>query len=280
MAEILIGTSGYSYHEWVGPVYPEGTKTGCYLPYYAGLFPTVELNFTYYGMPKAENLAKMLADGGPNLTFAIKAHQSMTHKIDPLKWEEEAKIYLAAIEPMQEAKRLEAVLFQFPYSFGYTDENRRYLDKLLKTFNGVPSAVEFRKADWYNQKVIENMKSRAISLVSLDMPDLPKLPPQMDVVTSPLAYIRLHGRNKEAWWGSDDHATRYDYLYTDSEVEAWVDRIKRITEQAQRILVYFNNHPFGKAVRNAQTLSTLLLKKMGFMGGKELNNVGTVYSPS
>jgi uncharacterized protein YecE (DUF72 family) len=246
------------------------------LPYYAGLFPTVELNFTYYGMPKAENLAKMLADGGPNLTFTIKAHQSMTHKIDPLKWEEEAKIYLAAIEPMLEAKRLEAVLFQFPYSFGFTDENRRYLDKLLKTFNGVPSAVEFRKADWYNGKVIESMKSRAISL---DMPDLPKLPPQMDVVTSPLAYIRLHGRNKEAWWGSGDHA-RYDYLYTDSEVEAWADRIKRITEQAQRILVYFNNHPSGKAVRNAQTLSALLLKKMRSMGGKKMYNGGTVGSPS
>jgi uncharacterized protein YecE (DUF72 family) len=64
----------------------------------------------------------------------------------------------------------------------------------------------------------------------------------MDVVTAPLAYIRLHGRNKEAWWGEDDH-TRYDYLYADSEIEAWVAGIQRITEQAQRILVYFNNHP-------------------------------------
>jgi uncharacterized protein YecE (DUF72 family) len=73
--DILIGTSGYSYHEWVGVVYPENTKPKDYLSCYSGLFPTVELNFAYYGMPKAENLAKMLVDGGEKLTFAIKAHK-------------------------------------------------------------------------------------------------------------------------------------------------------------------------------------------------------------
>ena len=263
MAEILIGTSGYSYHDWVGPVYPEGTNAKLYLTLYAGLFPTVELNYTYYAMPKAVNMAKTLSDGGPGLTFAIKAHKTLTHEINPDRWEGEAKTYMTAIEPVLEAKRLEAVLFQFPYSFRYSDENRRYLDKLLKYFNGVPAAVEFRKSDWYSGKVIDAMKSRAIPLVSLDLPELPKLPPVMDVVTAPVSYIRLHGRNKDAWWGTDDYA-RYDYLYTDSEVEAWADRIKRISDQAERILVYFNNHPFGKAVRNAQTLEKLL-RKMGLI---------------
>jgi uncharacterized protein YecE (DUF72 family) len=69
MAQILIGTSGYSYHEWVGPVYPIGTKPTEYLSRYAGLFPTVELNFSYYQMPKAANLSKMLLDGGPTPGF-------------------------------------------------------------------------------------------------------------------------------------------------------------------------------------------------------------------
>ena len=259
MAEILIGTSGYSYNEWVGPVYPEGTKQKDFLACYASLFPTVELNFSYYKMPEAKNMAKMLIDGGQSLTFAIKAHKTLTHEINPAQWESEAKTYITAIEPALQEKRLEAVLFQFPYSFQYTTDNRRYLDKLLKFFSGVPVAVEFRKADWYTGKVIDSMKKRNVPLISLDMPELPKLPPAMDVVTAPLAYIRLHGRNKEAWWGNDDHA-RYDYLYTDSEVDAWADRIKRITEQAQRILVFFNNHPFGKAVRNAQTLEKMLKK--------------------
>jgi uncharacterized protein YecE (DUF72 family) len=264
---ILIGTSGYSYHEWVGTVYQEGTKEGDYLECYSGLFPTVELNFSYYQMPKAQNLANMLVKSGENLTFSIKAHKTLTHEINLSLWEEEAKTYLTAIESILGAGRLEAVLFQFPYSFKYEDDNRRYLDKLLKYFKDVPKAVEFRKTDWYNRKVIDGMKERNIPLVSLDIPELPKLPPSTDVVTAPLAYIRLHGRNKEAWWGSDEHA-RYDYMYTDREIETWADRIKRITEQAKRILIYFNNHPFGKAVRNAQTLAKMLNKLGLIMGGK------------
>ena len=280
MAEILIGTSGYSYPEWVGPVYPEGTKQKDFLRCYAGLFPTVELNFSYYKMPEAKNLANMLVDGGPDLGFSIKAHQTLTHKIEAGKWEDEAKTYLAAIEPLAEAKRLDAVLFQFPYSFHYTPENRKYLGKLLTLFEAVPAVVEFRTADWYTTNMIEGMRSRSVPLVALDMPELKGLPPSVDIVTAPVAYIRLHGRNSEAWWGKDDHA-RYDYLYTDNEVEAWADRIKRITEQAQRILVYFNNHPFGKAVRNAQTLEKLL-KKTGLLmaGGKEVQNGNADGMPS
>jgi len=268
MAEILIGTSGYSYKEWVGPVYPEGTKTKDYLPMYSKLFPTVELNFSYYGMPKAENLAKMLEDGGDKLTFSIKAHKTLTHEIDPAKWEGEAATFIKAIEPMLSAGRLEAVLFEFPYSFKYSVDNRTYLDKLIKNFKdaNVPIAVEFRKADWFNQKVIEGMRSRNVPLVSLDMPELPNLPPLMDIVTAPLAYIRLHGRNNEAWWGSDGHE-RYNFSYSDSEVQAWADRVQRISEQAQRIIIYFNNHPFGFAAKNAQTLIKLLIK-LGLLGGK------------
>ena len=117
MAEVVIGTSGYSYHDWVGPVYPEGTQPKNYLPHYAELFSTVELNFSYYSMPKAENLAKMLVDGGPDLSFSIKAHKTLTHEINPGLWQGEAKTYLMAIEPFLEAGRLDAVLFQFPYSF-------------------------------------------------------------------------------------------------------------------------------------------------------------------
>ena len=280
MAEILIGTSGYSYNEWVGPVYPEATKQKDFLACYSALFPTVELNFSYYKMPDAKNMAKMLVDGGPCLSFAIKAHRTLTHEINPSLWKGEAKTYLSAIEPMLEAGRLEAVLFQFPYSFHYTPENRRYLGDLLNYFKGVPVAVEFRGADWCIGKVIEGMKNREVPLVSLDMPELKGLPPNMDVVTAPLVYIRLHGRNKEAWWGKDDHA-RYDYLYSDSEIEAWAGRIKSISEQAQRILVFFNNHPFGKAVRNAQTLEKLLIE-MGILkaGGKEMQDGGSGGLPS
>jgi len=262
MAQILIGTSGYSYADWVGPVYPEGTKPGKYLPLYSEMFPTVELNFSYYKMPKARNLAKMLTDSGKTLTFSIKAYQSLTHDIKH-NWTEDAKIYLEEIEPLQGSGRLEAVLFQFPYSFRYNDDNRIYLDKLLKYFRDVPVAVEFRKTDWYCEKVIEGMAKREVALAALDMPELPNLPQTLDLVTAPFAYVRLHGRNKGAWWGNNANE-RYNYLYTDSELGMVADKIKALSEKAKRLLIYLNNHYSGKAVRNGQTLEGVL-KKMGIL---------------
>jgi uncharacterized protein YecE (DUF72 family) len=210
-------------------------------------------------MPKVSNLTKMLITGGPDLTFSIKAYRSLTHEINPASWEGDAKTYRQAIDPVLQAGRLEAVLFQFPPKFTYEADKRRYLDKLLACFKGIPAAVEFRTSEWYTNRVIEGMRERGVSLVFLDMPELKDLPPLIDVVTAPFAYIRLHGRNGEAWHGSDE-AARYDYLYHDNELEAWVDRIKRIMVQTNRVLVYFNNHPRGQAVKNAQTLAAILDK--------------------
>jgi uncharacterized protein YecE (DUF72 family) len=259
MEKILIGTCGYHYTEWIGPVYPEGTKKDEFLPLYAAMFPTLELDYTYYQMPTASQLKGMLEKSGPALILSAKAHESLTHKVSPGTWEEDAAAYLKAIEPLLEAKRLGAVLFQFPYSFHYKPDQRRYLDKLLAYFKGVPQAVEFRNSEWINNRVIDALRERGAALASLDMPDLKGLPPDTDVLTSSIAYIRLHGRNKEAWWGSDA-AARYDYLYSDKELETWEDRIKRIVVKADRILVYFNNHSRGQAVDNAKILIKILTK--------------------
>jgi len=256
MAKVSIGTCGYSYNEWVGPVYPEGTKREQFLQLYSAMFDTVEIDYTYYAMPKAKNIAK-LAEDGPELTFAIKATDVLTHRVDPFKWQDDAKTYIEGIEPLRENRRLEAVLFQFPYSFHYTDENRRYLGKILGAFSGISSAVEFRNDEWLNSRVIDGLKERKVALVGLDMPDLEKLPPKTDVVTAPLAYFRLHGRNKETWWGSDS-TSRYDYLYTDSELESAAERLAPIIAQADRIIIYFNNHARGQAVRNAQKLKQII----------------------
>jgi uncharacterized protein YecE (DUF72 family) len=118
----------------------------------------------------------------------------------------------------------------------YEDDNRWYLAKLLDYFKDIPAAVEFRGADWYTGSVFDALRDRGISLVSLDMPELEGLPPLTELVTAKTAYIRLHGRNRETWWGSDKWA-QFNYLYKDQELEAWVDRIRRIIGQADRLLV-------------------------------------------
>ncbi|MCL2209281.1 MAG: DUF72 domain-containing protein [Treponema sp.] len=257
MADILVGTCGYSYKEWIGPVYPEGAKKDQFLALYAGMFGTVELDYTYYSMPKSPNIRRMTEEA-PSLTFAVKAHQSLTHRIDPFKWQDEAKTYIQAVEPLREAGCLEAVLFQFPFSFHYEADNRRYLDRLLSEFSGINSAVEFRNNEWGNNRVFDEFRKRNTAYVSTDMPDLKGLPPVLDVCTSAFSYFRLHGRNTGAWWGSDA-AARYDYLYNGEELEAAVQRIKQIVIKADRLIVYFNNHRRGQAVKNAETLKKLLM---------------------
>ncbi|MCL2127868.1 MAG: DUF72 domain-containing protein [Treponema sp.] len=265
MGTISVGTCGYHYNEWIGPFYPPGTRQEGFLAYYAGKFSVLELNFTYYQMPSAEQLQRMVEACGQKPGFAVKAHRTLTHDVDPAKWPDETKTYLKAIEPLRNAGRLEAVLFQFPHSFHYTADNRRHLGRLLENFSGTPSAVEFRNAEWGNNRVIEELKKRGVAYVSTDLPDLRGLPPVLDVPTSPLAYFRLHGRNAQTWWGSDSKA-RYDYLYSDEELEGAAERIKRIAVKAARVLVFFNNHARGQAVRNAETLKKIL-EKAGLMNG-------------
>jgi uncharacterized protein YecE (DUF72 family) len=255
--EILVGTSGYGYLEWVGPVYAAGSRPDDLLTQYASMLPTVELNFSYYKMPTAEQLARLMAQAGPDLVFSIKANEELTHKIDPSAWKDAARAFMEALEPLRKAERLGAVLFQFPYSFHYEVDHRRYLDAVLAQFAALPLAVEFRNHEWYNNRVLDALRDRRVAIASLDLPALRGLPPVMDVVTSPLAYIRFHGRNGESWWGSDS-ASRYDYLYTDDELEAWAGRVRAIAEKAERILVYFNNHRRGQAVQNARSFAGIL----------------------
>ena len=256
MARILIGTSGYSYTEWVGPVYPEGTKADCFLGSYAKLFPSVELNFSYYRMPVPEQLRSMLAQA-EGLCFSIKAHESLTHAIKPDAWRSSAVTFRSAAAVLQEADALGAVLLQFPFSFHYDPDRRRYLDSLVRELGDLPLAVEFRNSQWYNNRTLDALRERKVALVSLDLPAIPDSPPMMDVVTSTLAYVRLHGRNRETWWGSDA-AARYDYLYSEQELDAIAERVRGLAAAAQLVLVYFNNHRRGQAAKNGRTLTRLL----------------------
>ncbi|MFA5699101.1 MAG: DUF72 domain-containing protein [Sphaerochaeta sp.] len=256
MATILLGTSGYSYPEWVGPFYPTGLKSEEYLAYYAQHFETVELNFSYYRMPQSTQLAYMHQQA-PTLLFSLKAHQSLTHQIDPASYKSSAALFAQAAETLATEGVLLAVLLQFPPSFTYTVEHRCYLDSLLKILSHLPLAVELRSPSWSNKQTLDGLRARFVSFVSVDLPQGANLPPLIDVTTAPLAYVRLHGRNKDAWWGSSNNM-RYDYLYSDAELTAISQRISFLSESAERVVVYFNNHHRGQAVMNAQRLRELL----------------------
>jgi len=260
MAEVRIGTSGYDYLDWRGTFYPAHVGRDEFLSYYSGHFSTLELNFSYYRMPEKKQLAAILRRSEGRVDFSIKAHESLTHRIDAHSWRDAVKQYRGALDPLQEDEKLAAVLLQFPFSFHYTPENRRYLNALLEEMRELPLAVEFRNTEWVSKRVITALQERRVAFCSVDTPRLRGLPPPVDIVTSDLAYIRFHGRNEKNWWGSDA-AARFDYLYNDEELSAWIDRIMVMMNGARQVRVYFNNHRRGQAPANAQMLTSLLARQ-------------------
>ncbi|MBN1347530.1 MAG: DUF72 domain-containing protein [Phycisphaerae bacterium] len=255
--DILIGTSGYSYRDWVGPIYPEGTPQSEYLRLYTQMFPTVELNFSFYRQPEPAMLERMLQTSQGKLGFAVKAFREMTHEVSPDRFQAVADQFRHGIRPLEQAGKLEAVLLQFPYSFHYTRDNREYLARLTDRLAGLPLAVEFRNSEWFHRRVFDGLRKFNLSLVSVDEPRLPKLPPPVEEVTAPLAYVRMHGRNAEKWWDGDNQS-RYDYLYNDDELHEWLGRLAAMAEKASRMLVFFNNHWRGQAAQNAKRLMEMI----------------------
>ena len=253
---VLIGTSGYSYDDWVGPVYPEGTKRQDFLSLYSREFPVVELNFSFYQQPSPRTLERMLTVSGPDFSFALKAHRSITHEIGET-WEKDVQTFRAGLSPLADAGRLAAVLLQFPFSFKYTPESRARLADLCGRLEGLPLAVEFRKSEWLRDTVYEGLRERGAALVSVDEPDLPHLLPAVTETTGRLGYVRFHGRNKANWW-TGNNASRYDYLYNNEELGGWVERIKSIMQRVPLLLVFFNNHWRGNAAQNARDMRRLL----------------------
>lgn len=258
-AALRVGTSGYSYADWRGTVYPEGLPQKEMLAAYARRFDTVELNFSYYRPPEAEHLARMAAIVAPicpDFLFAIKGHRSLTHRIEPT-WTDDADRFRDALAPLIEAERLAAVLLQFPHGFHYTLQNRRHLDALLRRLEGLPLACEFRGAEWFHPRLYAGLKARGVTLVAVDEPDLEGLPPPVAIPTAPVAYLRFHGRNRDNWWRGDN-ASRYDYLYSEAELAEWRGRIAPLRRATRIVFCYFNNHWRGQAATNAAMWRRLL----------------------
>ncbi len=256
MAEIYIGTSGYSYPDWRGVFYPRGMKAHEFLPHYSLRFGFTELNFSYYRQPQEGQCRKFLLQTPAGFLFTLKAHQSLTHQRGP-HWETEAALFREGIAPLEEARRLGAVILQFPYSFGYTRENRLYLSRLLDRLEGLPLAVEFRKKEWQIPSVREGLRNRKTAEVITDSPELPGLPEAQVSRTSDWSYLRFHGRNAENWW-EGDNTSRYDYHYSAEELNHWLGPIGDLARNTRRLFIAFNNHRKGQAVENALTLKEML----------------------
>jgi len=263
---IYIGTSGYSYNDWVGPFYPEKTKKSDFFPYYAERFHFTELNFPYYKQPMPFIVEKIRNKAPDGFQFAVKAHKSLTHEQNE-NWKQQADTYLKGLEPLTEADMLAAVLLQFPYGFHYNFKNRTYLASLCDKLSDIPLCIEFRNTDWLKKSVTEELHTRGIPQVFSDYPQLKGLPPLPSIPSQKalgensekgpqFRYIRFHGRNKKNWW-QGDATTRYDYLYSQQELQPWVDIVQSL-KNTDILYVAFNNHYNAQAVQNAFMLKDML----------------------
>lgn len=253
---IHVGTSGYSFADWVGPFYPPGTTTSEFLSYYARHFGTVEVNSTYYRIPHPRVLEQMERKTPEGFRFVVKLNQAMTHESshDPALYRE----FLAVLEPLKVAGKYDGLLAQFPWGFKKTPEAKTHLEALRELLPGEPLWVEFRHDSWMHRDLGAWLRERKLGYCAVDEPPLHGLVPPITLLTTEDAYVRLHGRNAQTWWGRGGGGDRYDYNYSQAELDEWVKRIADLAQQARQTYVFFNNCHAGQAASNAQLMKELL----------------------
>jgi len=255
-AEILIGTSGYSFTDWIGTFYPENIQKGKMLDFYKDHFETVEINATYYRIPHAAvfyNLVKKVPD---SFEFIVKTHRSFTHDRKDLK--AASAQFAEAVKPMAESGMLKGFLAQFPWSFKFSPINLQYLLDGKNYFGNIPLFVEFRHDSWDKPEVYASLKNNEIGFCAVDEPQLERMFPPIAIATTRIGYVRFHGRNTVDWWTPRSGSDRYNYDYQKPELIEWVKRIDKLRQETNKIYLFFNNCHHGQAVKSARLMQELL----------------------
>jgi uncharacterized protein YecE (DUF72 family) len=274
--EIRIGTAGWSYKDWEGIFYPPGMRQRKVHPlqYLARFFDTAEINTSFYGPLKPELVklwCRRVAEVNPDFLFTAKLYRAFTHS--PLSIMEPTSA--ASIRPTDDdeiktregldalaaERKLGALLIQFPVSFKNTSLNREYVERLVRQFIEYPCVVEVRDSSWNNAETLANFAQRNVGFCNIDQPTIGKSMGPTEHVTAPIAYVRLHGRNYDQWFDSDNRNDRYNYLYTETEVSQWRERIVNVAQRARTTYVITNNHFESKAGVNALELKAMISDK-------------------
>ena len=250
---IRIGPAGWDYQDWQGVVYPPTVRGTDRLTFLTQFFATIEINVTFY-RPITATLARHWLEavaGRPDFRFTAKLFRGFTHERTATPWQEEAAVK-SGLAALLEAGRLGALLAQFPYSFHNTEENRVYLLTVRERFEDYPLAVEVRHRSWQQPAVRQFLADHNLAFCNIDQPQISYSLGATDWVSGPLAYLRLHGRNRQNWFAKLDEAgARYDYLYTPQEMDEQAARARKLAAQATETYLIFNNHPRGQGVANA-----------------------------
>ena len=269
--DIKIGVAGFSYKDWQGIVYPPSLKAGARVEYLAHFFDLIEINTSFYGHIKpavGKQWCRMAAGANPKFMFTAKLNRAFTHSpvavIEPTSAktirpgdsdERDAK---AGYDAIAAENMLGALLAQFPISFKCTDENRAYVEQLVRLFRSYPLVLEIRHASWNQPEVLEWLQGLQVGLCNIDQPLLGRAVRPSAHATSVVGYIRLHGRNYKQWFAETNVRDRYDYLYSTEELAKWKDRALEVASKAETTYLVANNHNLGKAAVNALELISMI----------------------
>ncbi|MEM0334947.1 MAG: DUF72 domain-containing protein [Thermofilum sp.] len=249
-ARIRIGTSGWDYEDWVGPLYE--SEKGM-LSSYMKLFDTVEVNSSFYTLLSEKFYEGLARSAPPGFLFSVKMYRGITHRklLNPKLAEAEIDVFFKSVRPLAAQGKLGAVLVQLPPR---GREEIPWFEEFLAAMpEGVRVAVEFRDPSWLSGEVFALLRRYEVGYVVVDEP---LLPPAVEV-TAGFSYVRWHGRGERPW---------YYYHYSLEELEPWAERLKQLAEQVSVVLGYFNNHFRGFAPHNALQMLSLL----GLAGRRQL----------
>ena len=271
MGELRVGTSGWNYPTgkgtWNGIFYPlpEDRQRGFdELRFYSERFNTVEVNSTFYGQPRA-NAALSWAKRTPaGFDFAVKLFQKFTHpnmSIDPGPvTQADVDAFKGGIDPLAAAGKLGPLLVQFPSSFQRTPEAVDYLAWLFKAFADFELAVELRHRTWSDApETAQLLADHGAAWVQIDEPKFPSsIRQDLTGKGSDLYYLRLHGRNAKEWWDHAESEDRYNYFYSEEELEPIASKVRDIRSMVKKAYLFLNNHFSAQSVANATTLKSML----------------------
>ncbi len=258
---IRFGVAGWSYDDWWGPVYPATKPKGFDpLAYLARYYDTIEINSTFYGpaAPRAaERWVRRVAHNRA-FRFTAKLWQRFTHDRATAWGRDDVDAVRSGMRPLLDAGRLGCLLAQFPWSFKRTDETQEWLGDVVGAFEEFPIAVEVRHSSWNDPEFYAWLCEHGVGAVNIDQPLYKHSIAPDAAVTSPIGYVRLHGRNYQNWFreNAESHE-RYDYLYTADELNGWLDFIHEVAQRARETYVVTNNHYRGQAPANAAMLKKL-----------------------
>jgi len=242
LARYYIGTSGWHYDDWRGRFYPEKLPKAKWLEFYARHFPTLELNNTFYRLPKETVFNKWYDSSSDGFIFSVKVSRFITH-IKRLKdCSDEVDNFMSRATILKE--KLGPLLYQLPPGLHRDDD--RLISFLAILPHEMKHAIEFRHESWLTEDIFDILRQHQVGFCVFDMPSLTS----PLVATTDFAYIRFHGSD-----------SLYSSCYSDEELADWAKNIAQLAENLESVYIYFNNDIAGYALQNAETIRDYLEKR-------------------